>query len=357
MLSTLLALALLQPTTQPGVNTANLAIDGDVSEWPVDTSFFHATNTDQLFVKLQGYGMRSLTGGAETLVLLLDVDGDKRTGADLTAEGGTVGIDLRVDFNMQWRTPLVRDGETIRDRRRGSKVTGFQADGTPVDVHQWDIGLISGPTYAAGNFEARIQTEVTGHSAAVFTLPDVGEVRGVVMIQERGGPADRPSRTLRRARLTGMDSGVLPERDTPAIPEMTDDVIRVASWNLLYDKPIENPTPFAKVIAEVDADVWLLQEWTRADRISQPQVEAWFAEHVGDGWHIETSQGQGVVIASRFSISATGPDAVDADPNDNSPHPVRFAAAVLDAPSGPMTVATVHLKCCGSYQSSEDKKR
>ncbi|MEM8875345.1 MAG: endonuclease/exonuclease/phosphatase family protein [Planctomycetota bacterium] len=349
------ALALLQPAEtldQRFAAEPSVRVDGDAVEFA--DRFDVLRIGDTLQIRMDDIGYRSLTGGPENVALLLDLDGNAATGADLTRIGGTPGIDLRIDFNAVWPEP--KPGER---GQRGSMVTAYEADGTPVNVHQWEIGLLSAPTHAADEFEVRINTDVVRREpeegeapAEPVTLPEVGDVRGVILVQDRGN-----QRTVARKRLmAGVGSAVPTTFAEASVPAKPDDSIRVMVWNMLYDGPDATPQPFADTIEAVAPDVVMIQEWSR-DPMTDERVATWFDEHVEGEWFVETSSGQGVAIVSRFPIAARGPDFVEATPENTDDPSARVASAVLETPGGPMTFATVHLKCCGYLNSREDEKR
>jgi endonuclease/exonuclease/phosphatase family metal-dependent hydrolase len=310
------------------------SIDGEVQQWDGPAIL---VGPEAVRVRLANVGERSLTGGAENVALLLDLDGDPSTGGDLTAEGGVPGIDLRIDFNAIWPTPA--PGER---GRRGTMVTGFYAGGGPFEIHQYDLALTSAPTHAASDFEVYLQP------GNIRRLPTAtAEATGTFLIVDRGN-----NRTVARGPRLAAEVYEPEPIASATLPEVADGAVRVMAWNVLYEGPMANPEPFGRIINAVGPDVILVQEWSR-DPIDDALLEGWFAEHVGGTWFVETAAAQGVAVVSRGEITARGPDAPDA----GGRHPARIAAATVATDHGPLTLASLHLKCCGHLDSEEDATR
>ena len=321
-----------------GVPADGFVLDGGLADWPAEEAV--VVTGDAVLVRMAGVGERSLTGGPENVALLLDLDGAAATGADLTAEGGISGIDVRVDFNAVWPTPA--PGER---GRRGSRVTGY-AGGRAFGIHQSVVDLHSAPTHAAEDFEVRLRPQFARPLPAA-----TADARGIVLVQDRGS-----GRTVARGPVLRASAIDLPDPPAAAIPEKPAGAIRVMSWNVLYEGPTVTPDPFARIIGATSPDMLLIQEWSRLP-IDDALVRGWLERHVGGAWHVETSRAQGVAVASRFPILARGPDFPEATPENLDDEPARIAAALLDTPAGPLAVASAHLKCCGWLGSAEDEKR
>nr|WP_240901899.1 endonuclease/exonuclease/phosphatase family protein [Wenzhouxiangella sp. XN24] len=142
------------------------------------------------------------------------------------------------------------------------------------------------------------------------------------------------------------------------------------SINVRRGGPLEEPGPLARVVAAADPDIVLLQEWdqrggrdTRSSPARAASLARWFDTHVPGGrpWRARRSQAHGVAIVARHEMSPLGPEQVlfptPADGSGPTLRPVRYVAARVDTPLGPVAVASIHLSCCGAPGSMEDRER
>jgi hypothetical protein len=83
------------------------------------------------------------------------------------------------------------------------------------------------------------------------------------------------------------------------------------------------------------------------------------------GWHVHKGPGTkqnggGVVVVSAYPLKGVLEQLAYPTKNDKvetSQKSVRFAAARISTPIGPMIAGSTHLKCCGTKDSREDKQR
>jgi endonuclease/exonuclease/phosphatase family metal-dependent hydrolase len=324
------------PATHSQPRTEELTspvLDGDIAEW----------GDAALLADEQYLYFRWSVGAADfppqaapyTTAILLDLDDDPATGLPRSANGETLGIDLEILLS-----PPARDGT-----RRGVRLEAISATGERTRLSHAQADFSFSPTYAANWYEARLsRTLPTGpvdapRFAGLYAmLGPAGEIIG----------------------LSDAFRGVLPSRrdarSSDALPPKPADGVRIVSYNILRDGPIERPDPFRRILRALDPDLVLLQEWDRADTI-----EAWFNANLPEAgpWHVRSGQG-GVAIACRYPLQSSGPDAVViAAENDDgrSFRPVRVITALADTPIGGVLLASVHLKCCGTAGSVEDRTR
>jgi exonuclease III len=149
--------------------------------------------------------------------------------------------------------------------------------------------------------------------------------------------------------------------DLPTCPR---GAIRVMSLNVENTSTVKSPVIFGRLFQAVNPDVVLIQEWNEGDA---DQVQSWFTAlvpHTGN-WFVhkprsDTQNGGGVAVVSRFPLEPLPDDITCTFTNDKgeaTERPVRFAAARLDTPIGNLVAGSIHLKCCGSKDTREDRQR
>lgn len=331
-----------------GNGSRRIVIDGSFEDWPAGRAV--TGDADYLYfrVKLEGWSM-PLQAGQEMLSLLLDADGDPSTGAKMPepAEAGRLGVDLIAQFS-----PVNAEG----GMDRGARTIVYDAGGTSREEKSHAvIGVTSAPTFASDEFELRIDRHseqgralakglgaAGGRVSAMFTLTDAS---GRIVGWSDPESASLPKRSAAEPRADAI------------VPAKTPGVVRVVSWNVLRSSLVNNPTPFARVLQVLDADVVLLQEW---DASAETAI-AWFSSTItGQGaWHARSGPG-GVVIVSRWPIESLGQPLVQVDPaslEGNARPDVRFVGGLVRTGSGDVIAGSLHYKCCGSSDTSEERRR
>jgi endonuclease/exonuclease/phosphatase family metal-dependent hydrolase len=329
----------------PTLTASTPVLDGEIGEWGDS-----AVAADGRFLYL-----RWTTGVADfppqaapyTTAIYLDVDGDSSTGRQQTFHtSGPLGVDLEVLLS-----PGV-DGQI----GTGVKIFTLDSAGGRAELTHSDADFMFAPTYAAEWYEARLMRALPD----TLPLPGVrsaGVAAGVFVTLDPAGVITGFSEEFR---------AVLPPADPAAsaraelIPAKPDGGVRVVSFNVLRSGPSVRPEPFRRLLGALNADVVLLQEWNETATIA-PWLESMEGSSAEGStpWHVRTGPG-GVAIASRFELEALGSDRVVIEPvAGNAPRdwPVRFVAARAGTPAGPVTLASVHLKCCGTALSPEDRTR
>lgn len=336
--------------SSPPTRGRPVVIDGLFNEWdrgPGRASVVLA-DADYLYVRLGVEGEDlSLQSGRETFSIWIDADDDPRTGRRVgrPAPAATLGTDLEIRFSPA-------QGGRITP---GASVVVYAADGTPSNVSPYAIGLVAAPTHSSSWFEVRISRHLDG----VPGLPDrgllsSGSLAGLhVLSNERSEPVGWSEAPF---------SVNLPPR-APAppladirLPATHPDAIRIVSFNVLRSAPAVKRREFAHLFQILDPDIVLLQEWDAPPE----EIQSWFAVLMGDPratWHVRKGDAWGVAIASRHPIEPLGPDRLALPGEDASAPPVRFIAGIVRTPLGEVGVASVHLKCCGSAGSDEDRRR
>lgn len=338
-------------TTQPELATAEFSVmlDGDIREWPSESVAW--ADQDYIYLRFTVENERfTLQSAPKTVAILLDADGSASTGMAGTQEPtGGIGVDLEIQCS-----PLDPSGGAPT---KGVACFAVAADGTRTKIDNSALDVSFSPTYASEWYEARIK-----RSAAIPALAASdagGTARGVVVMTDSAGEIEAwadpfgiilpPARKANEPVAAGdVGAGVVPVR-----PNGT---LRVMTLNVLKSGPVTRPDSFARLLNAATPDVVLLEEWDEGDATS---VQAWFTTLVKSesGWHVLKPSGSSVAIASRYPITALGGPVEGVKKDDGSDWKVRYVAGKVNSPIGPVAVAAVHLKCCGSADSWEDQLR
>jgi endonuclease/exonuclease/phosphatase family metal-dependent hydrolase len=145
---------------------------------------------------------------------------------------------------------------------------------------------------------------------------------------------------------------------TPStLPRKPNGATRLVSWNVEWEGPAKNPPPFRRVLAALDADILSLQEW----RIAENDLAKWFSTHLPSPqpWRAHTYPDLGVAVVSRLPLTPLTTDRLvpDRDVDGKSRSAIRFVAARVETPLGPLLTGSMHLKCCGGKDTYEDRLR
>jgi endonuclease/exonuclease/phosphatase family metal-dependent hydrolase len=321
-------------------------VDGSLAEWSADS----AGRADGSFVTLRFKvpgAVQSLQAADRPVALLIDADASPATGRvnpRWKAPLNALGFDAEVVFSP---TPAGTATEKAPPRR-GVVAHRLGADGDVRNIPLEKTGLVFSPTYASDWYEMRIDRAMLepltheGRLIAMFaTLGADGKVTGyadpfeVVLPPWAGPPA--PATV-----------------DVPATPP---GAVRVVSYNVEKSRPVADPEPFARILTLLDPDIVLVQEWDEGDAAA---LEAWFRQHapgLGSGWKARKTEGSGTAVVSRLPLTAVEPDSLWMSEGGDKPRLVRVAAATVQAPGGPLSLASLHLKCCGGSSGREETLR
>ncbi|MEM7577135.1 MAG: alkaline phosphatase D family protein [Planctomycetota bacterium] len=329
------------------ISKATLTVDGDHRDWPSDQPALLAADDDHLYVRFTTPDERTLARHGESVLVLLNTDGNRTTGVDSALAYGT---DLSLEFGLP-------QDDSVDPPLRGPRVKFHHAGAESDAVTTGDIGLHVQPTFASRHFELRLDRDTA--AAQRVGLNQAGSVELTV--------AGRDTITGRLRPLM-RSSAVLPEpasepsdRQPGMIPDKPDDALRFVVWNVLWAQPRENPPPFSRIFRALDADVALLQEWDRS-RYREADIERWFTEHVDAGitWSSMVTgsggRGSGTAVVSRYPMLAKLPPhtPVEADRWD---FPARIAGAAIDTPLGRVVATSVHFKAGGFLDHPTDTRR
>lgn len=324
-------------TALMGQAPMTIILDGSTDDWPED----QVAVGDQyyLYVRFSPGEVITPQANDETLVVSLDIDDSASTGL----VSGDMGIDLEIAFSPPYEG----------DIGNGTFVAALTPDGEKIQLPAAMLDMTIAPSHASDWFEMRIGRLVPGENVLPREgLLTSGRVRGKMALFNKAGRrvAEAPefSASLPTAART-------PKRVRASIPGKSLGSVRLVSYNVLNASPNENPEPFARMLRALNPDVVLVQEWYDTPG---PELAEWFNTHVpvNGRWRAVTGEGRGVAVISRYDLSAMGPPSLIIAP-EGEDRIVRVLPALVETPIGPMATASVHLKCCGSLDSREDRLR
>lgn len=309
--------------------TTAITLDGDVSEWTGDGAVRALADQHHLFLRFDpDTGDHAIQAAPFTTRILIDADDRPGTGTPVAG----LGVDLAVLLSP----PNAAGGIGI-----GSEVVIYDPAGSGVSAGHAAVGFFFLPSHAAPVYEARIDRAAV---AAESGRP----------VRVRVEQTDASGGVL----WSGQTVAALPPADPAAIaptgdiPRKPGNALRVLSLNVLFSAPLQNPDAFKRTLAAVDADVILFQEWFNTP---QSAIQNWMNTHAGPGWTVYApNASKGVAVAARVPVIEQIPGPL---PGSGPGATARFVGAVVDGPAGPAIVGSLHLKCCGGANTSEDVRR
>ncbi|MFO0828378.1 MAG: endonuclease/exonuclease/phosphatase family protein [Phycisphaerales bacterium] len=369
-----LALALQSPAAAPRAVPPNVVhrLDGKFDDWatldPVATrrdklgdargvpdiiTASLASDDRSVWLMLEFAQQATLQGLDKPLVLLFDADGDPKTGAQT---GRFVGADLVVVCSPDPADVPASSGAkgppAAKDHGEGVLARRMNQDGSLGEIVPLEaLGLGIAPSHASRQFEFRFQRSpqwFDGRSCGVLiafreALPDgsvqwpdeVDPVRGLLPPRASSEPAKAPATSIARA-----DGATL----------------RVASWNAELGAIFKNPEPFGATLKAIAPDVVLFQEL--GAKATADELASWMNTNVGGDWHALVSGGdlRVGIVARRPLVNAPFLDGVQRK-TPKGDRPVRVIGGLLDVDGQQLLLTSLHLKCCGRFESSEDETR
>ena len=304
-----------------------MTIDGQFDDWPAGTVAL--ADAHHLYLRVSVDRPMNLQSGARSVVIRLDLDDDSTTGGlwSDSAKGPRLGCELQVQF-------------AAPPERLGVAVTAIDAQGVRRPLSHAAIGLIHAPTYAATSFELRIARYPAESSPQVgIDLASSRTIAGATTL------LDGADTLATIAFRVALPPGLRPVRADVGLPGRQAGAVRVVSYNVRNAAPLKHPQPFGRILSTLGPDIVLIQEWRNASR---RQLHEWLDRHLGPtpAWHLSTVSKRGQVIAARHAVDPIA--TADA---------CHLAAAVVRTPIGPLAVACVHLSCCGSLDSPQERQR
>ncbi|MEM8835006.1 MAG: hypothetical protein AAGD00_04210 [Planctomycetota bacterium] len=264
------------------------------------------------------------------------------TEARATLRGGTLFLrfDISSERNLQSGsgsdgtlviTIQLPSGETLRIDTRARTNT---LNGGPIG---WNfLNLQTAPTFAATEFEARIDLSLFGVSEGdtvqvAFEGSDTVDAMAIAETSPLPAPTfaspnRAPGSEFRIASLNTLQSGIIDFRQTEEIGRLVDGVnAEIYAFQEEYDS---NAQQIATFLGSVDP----LED--------------------GRAWNVHKNFDN--VVASPYPVTPIPGESEN--PGSGTPTGA-YAAAVVDLPFGPVIVLSIHPKCCGSIGSSEDDRR
>lgn len=353
ILSLLLAAGTLAAVSCSGTRSSSravggLSLDGRFDEWPARAAA--TADADWIYFRVSVEDASApLQAAPDQLALWLDADGDAGTGMAMgnPAPASGLGVDLVVEYSPTNPPDPSKAG-------RGVNVYALDAQGARTPLTHAQVGLASLPTFASDGYEVRLSRHADAAAAPALAraLADGGRARAMFVLSNSSGRVVGWSdpETISKPR-----AGAAAPVSDDVVPPKPDGAIRILSYNVLKSKLAKEPNAFARLFQVIDADIILAQEWD-ADAAT---ATAWFTAIVTGrhAWHARAAAGD-VVIVSPYPIAPLGPDSMTRPSSSGSGEtPIRFIGALVTTPHGPVAVASMHLKCCGTAGSVEDQTR
>jgi len=336
-------------TGAPVQESVLVILDGDTKEWPTEQAI--TADEHYLYVRFAVENEQfTLQSAPQTVSLLVDLDGDSRTGKPGKPPVNNLGVDLEVQFSPRTGGP-------------GVAAYAFTPGGKRTKIPTADLDFAFAPTYAASWYEARIsRTPDKANGLPSAGLFSTGAVRAIVVTLDASAEIDGYSDLMEIEVGPACPGGKrLSSLDLPMKPQ---DAIRVMTYNIERSSPVNKPAQFSRIFQAINPDIILIQEWEEGDADS---VRGWFTALVptAEGWHVRKSEGTlaeggGVAIVSRYPLAPILGDSLtvlDSDRGRDRAFPVRFVGAKVTTPLGEVIAASTHLKCCGSKGTAEDIRR
>ncbi len=339
-----------------------IVLDGEFSDWPAGEQAL--ADPWHLHLRLSLPEPVSLQTSSVATEVLIDLDDEAGTGRPITpAEGdASLGVDLALLF-----APAATRDEA--GQGSGAAARAYRRDGTPRSLRHQQVGFAALPTHLADEFELRISRHLLEDRRLGPLLRASGTARVLVRRLDASGRVVWESGVLALSRPLAAPG---PWRADTGIPVRPDGALRVLSANVEWAAPLDTPAPFARLLAATQPDIVLLQEWDRVTRdargrppprLSASSIARWFDTHAPAErpWQVHRTGALGVVIVSQVPLTPVGeaPLAYRLAEGEDAllERSVRYVAALAESRIGPVLVANVHLKCCGSAGSAEDLQR
>ncbi len=354
-MNTLLATALLCSTTlytsgcqstQPAAKApstpAEHLLDGNFTDWA--TTNIGQADGRYIYIhfspKADADTPTAIQAAPYTTRIRIDVDQNPRTGRPMqwmsleASMQQPQGVDLLMELSPKNELGTVGIG---------SAVTRYSEDGSGKSIGHAELGFMFLPTFGSSQYELRIDRLAPGASM----LQKTGMIDIVI------DQVDENNRFLWSTTIILDLPKIADTIHTDAsIPTKPTNSVRVMSSNVLFSSPLTEPKAFARVLAAIEPDVILYQEWFKTP---VADVQSWLNTHAGTGWNVHMPDAQaGVAIATRNEIIKTYESVI---PPSGKGRPARAVAALIKTNAGELLAISIHLKCCGSAGSDEDNKR
>jgi len=349
--------------TAPGTTPPPIAIDGAFDDWRdqdpllVDPRDAPGSEVDirairgradarHLHLQFEVVDVASLQGLERPLELLLDVDGDPGTGADVEL---LPGLDLIVVFSPTDPRRADRPGQAV-----GLEIFGVNPREAP---NAYAVDLHFAPSHASDRFEIRLERG--------SDLPGVGAILTGSRVTGRLVQRAADGSLLE---VTDPFTVDMPRYDAappaPDLPPSADPLarsagnqLRIMSWNAERGVMVRKAGATGRLIAATTPDIVLLQEFT--EDTPATGLQRILESATGEDWSVHVGRGGGnlrSVVATRLPASVVTD--LDPLPLPNVPNrDIRTAAQLIEHPGGRVLALSIHLKCCGRPGDSSDRRR
>jgi len=339
----ILTAALAAPHALAGDDHAaapSITIDGSCDEWPADTPI--VADGDQILITFASHDAAQAIQAADfTTRVRIDADADPATGHRLArgalSGDAALGAELIIELSPV-RDPSA-DDEGTRAIGSGVRVRAFDAKARATDLGHADAGFFFLPTHSAPRYEMRLSR----HAEHVHALRDPGPIR--VAIEA----VDAQGRVVKRTVHKHWLPVCAHDEPSEPLPTKPGGALRVMAANILFSSPLDNPYPFRRILRATDPDIVLYQEWFDTPTSA---VQSWLDTHAGAGWRLMGGgHAGGLAIATRLPVLETWNVGGDEGWGRGA------YAALIDHDDAPVLAVSVHLKCCGGADSSEERRR
>lgn len=348
---------------------AQIVLDGEFNDWPEGV----AGTADEHFLHLRLIFPEQISLQTSDLAtsVFIDLDGDAGT-------GGSNDLFPGAELELMFAPVANRNAQGVGG---GAALRVYNPQGGATDLPHQALGFVAMPTYANHEYELRIPRYLLRHETATDLLKasrpvTASPVRAKVVRLAADESVHWQSEEIAIAALPPAASQV--PLASNAVPHKPNGAVRVISVNVEWAAPVDNPAPFVRAMRALNPDIYLLQEWDKPAfvlpegstdrRFSEQEMVAWFSTHLDPGrdWYASRNQELGIIIVSAFPLSAllAGQSADDAlryqfsyGAQSLTSASVRFSGALAHTPIGDLTLANIHLRCCGYYGSREDQNR
>ncbi len=334
------ALAQDAPAPRPEAPPA-IVLDGEFDDWPAGVRA--VADGDYLYVRFAPPDRFTLQGGTRSSQLEIDLDGRSDTGRP--AYAADLGVDLEIAFSPP-------SPEAGKPPRVGVEIRSYREHAIFDVIDHAEVGLIFAPTYAAAEYELRLSRHAELAEPNGSRWSRSSRVRSRYSVQDARG----------KFRFDGVVAVELPPRSQPSgptgvPPARLAKTARIVSWNIEQAAPRDNPTPFARILRHLNADVILFQEWWKT---SARELEAWMSANVPSEtpWRAVTFGDLGVAVVSRHKTTEFLKKEIEPHREVHGrPRPVRCAGATVETPIGRLSAFSLHLKARGAMGTWEDELR
>ncbi|MEM9372642.1 MAG: endonuclease/exonuclease/phosphatase family protein [Planctomycetota bacterium] len=313
--------------SRPSPRPATIVMDGSTDDWPGVGPVRLASDAEHLWVRFDPDNTGPAIQAAPfSTRILIDADDNPETGRPV----GALGVDAMATLSPPFGGGIGNGSEVILyDGSGNGTVTGHAA-----------LNFFFLPTYASHSYEARLDRSA------------LGSLTTSRRVSVRVDQVDADGDVLWSGNARGVMPAFNPQPSDAALPTTPKNGLRLLAQNVLFSSPLQHPDAFERMITAIDPDIILFQEWFNTPEIV---IQTWFNTNLGPGWNVVApSPNEGLAIATRLPVTDIVPDLIDV-PGGRTDS--RFLGAMIDTPVGPFFGASVHLKCCGGADSSEDQRR